>query len=165
MRSISLVLLSSACAATVTFTEAVGRLPVTRPELALTARDTIIALAIREAVLSGIPGFLPQRQVVVQRVPDIVSSHALPRIDSVAFFVLDTAQLTNVAVQGGNFAYLRPYPPRISGESAVVSLASKLALKAMPRGTHFLDGGSCSWRAVRQSGTWVVDTVLGCIIW
>jgi len=164
MRPISLVLLSSACAATVTFTEAVARLPRTSPELPLTAQDTIVALVIREAVLRGIPDFPPQRQVVVQRVPEVVSSRALPRIDSVSFFLLDTAQMTKMAAQVGDFGYLRPHAPRIYGDTAVVSLATELALKPRPHRMLLLGGAGCRWRAVRRSGAWVVDTVLGCLI-
>jgi len=163
MRPIGLVLISTACAATVTFNEAVSRLPVTRPEPPVTISDTIIALAIREAALRGIPAFPTQRHIVVQRLADVVSSRSLPWIDSVSFLVLDSAQLIRVAAHAGHFAYLRPYPPRIDGDTAVVSVASRFA--ADPTVARALYGGACSWRAVRQSGSWVLDTVVGCGIW
>src|SRR6266566_1794422 len=64
MRAIQLVLLSAACAATATFSEAVARFPVTRSEVPLSVQDTIVALSIREAVLHGIPDFAPGPEVV-----------------------------------------------------------------------------------------------------
>ena len=161
MRAVTAVLLSSACAATMTFTQAVERLPLTRPEPAGSAQDTIVALSIREAVLGGTSFGLP-RQVVVQRVPDVVSSHALPAIDSVAFYLLDMLQIEKLASQAGNFTYLRPFPPRINGDSAVVFVGRRRR-----HGLRHIFGGvgGCSWRAVRRSGAWVVDTPLGCVVW
>ena len=164
MRAITLALVSSACAAAVTFTNAVERLPLTRPEPPLNAQDTIVALAIREAVMRGIPGFEPRREVVVQRVPGLVTSRTLPQIDSVAFFLLDTFQIRTLADQAGEFMYLRPTPPRIDGDTAVVGLGSELGLKHRTHVRAIFGVGGCSWRAVRRSTTWVVDSTLGCII-
>ena len=159
MRAVIAVLLSSACAATLTSTQALKRLPLTRPALGWSAQDTIVALSIREAVLGGTSVGL-SRQVVVLRVPDLVSSHALPRIDSIAFYVLDTLQVENLPRRARDFTYLRPFPPRINGDTAVVFVAWRHGL-----GPIFSGVGSCSWRAVRRSGVWVVDTSLGCVVW
>lgn len=158
MRAATAVLLSSACAATLTSTQALKRLPVTRPEPGWSAQDSIVALSIREAVVGGSFGL--SRQVVVLRVPDVVSSHALPRIDSVAFYVLDTLQMENLASRAGNFTYLRPSPPRINGDTAVMFVARRHGLGPISSGV-----GACSWRAVRRSGMWAVDTSLGCVVW
>ena len=160
MRALTPVLLSCACAATLPFTQAVERLPLTRREPAWSTQDTIVALSIREAVLGGTSFGLP-RQVVVQRVPDVVSSHALPAIDSVEFYLLDTLQIEKLASQAGNFTYLRPFPPRINGDSAVVFVGRRHGL--MPRRPAGVT--SCSWRAIRRSGAWVVDAPLGCVVW
>lgn|SRR2546425_1530377 len=165
MRPTSLLLLSSACAATVTFSKAVERLSVTRSEPPLSAQDTIVALSIREAVLHGIPDFELRRHVIVQRVAGVVSSHALPQIDSVAFHLLDTLQIGELADKAGNFTYLRPSPPSIDGDSAMVGVASAYGLDRSPhRHGGMVGGGGCSWRTVRRSGAWVVDTLLGCYI-
>ena len=164
MRVIHFVLLSVACAATTTFSEAVERLPRTRPDVPLSAQDTIVALSIREALLHGMPDFRPRPQVVLEYVRDVVSSHALPQIDSVSFFLLDPVQIGRLADRAGTFTYLRPFAPRIHGDTAMVGIASALGFKRSRYARGLMAGGACSWRAVRRSGAWVVDTVLGCII-
>jgi hypothetical protein len=164
MRAIHLVLLSAACSAIVTFSEAVARFPITHPEVPLSTQDTIVALSIREALLHGIPDFAPGPQVVVEYRRDVVSSHALPQIDSVSFFLLDSMQIGKLGDRVGTFRYLRPFAPRIHGDTAMLDLASAVGFKRTRHAVLFLAGGACSWRAVRRSGAWVVDTVLGCII-
>jgi len=164
MRGIHLVLLSAACSAAATFSEAVVRFPVTRPEVPLSAQDTIVALSIREALVHGIPDFGPGPQVVVEYRRDVVSSHALPQIDSVSFFLLDSIQLGKLGDRVGTFRYLRPVAPRIHGDTAMLGIASAVGFKRTRYAIALLGGGACSWRAVRRSGMWVVDTVLGCII-
>jgi hypothetical protein len=62
--------------------------------------------------------------------------------------------------QAGKFTYLRPFPPRINGDTAVVFVARRHGLRPVSSGV-----GSCSWRAVRRSGAWVVDASLGCVVW
>jgi hypothetical protein len=164
VRAIHFILLSAACAATTTFSEAVARFPLSHPEVPLSTQDTIVGLSIREALLHGVPDFAPAPQVVIEYRRDVVSSHALPPIDSVSFFLLDSVQIRKLGDRVGTFRYLRPFAPQIRGDTALLGIATGVGFRRTRYAIGLLAGGACSWRAVRRSGAWVVDTVLGCII-
>ena len=160
----SALLLLLACTTRITFSQAVERLRVTRPNAPLTVQDTIVALAIREAILHGIPNFGPrQHDVIVERVPGVVSPHALPSLPSVAFYLLDSVQIVGLANQVGDFPFLRPDAARIDGDTATIGIISKLGPDVIPTsGRRYLSVGMCAWRAVRHLGAWTVDSLPLC---
>ncbi len=165
MKAVTLALLAFACVSRQTIRQALERFPVARPETSVSVQDTIVALSLREAVLHGIPDFTPSPHVVVQAIPGLVSSRTLPAIDSVSFFLLDSVQIRQLATRAGNFFYLRPSAPQIRGDTATIGLKGMLGFRRTNRGVGTREESACAWRAVRRSGTWAVDTTLGCIIW
>jgi hypothetical protein len=156
------VLLAFGCAASLQ--EQLARLGPMRAEEPLTPEDTLIGLVLAQAALHGTVDFHPRHQVVVENRGNRLTPHAIPRSDSLTFFVLDTAQIQHLADRTGDFSYLRVYVPRIAGDTAHLGIGSSRAFRHRSRPVLFLGGGACSLTAVRRAGSWEFIGHTACII-
>ena len=124
--------------------------------------DTVLSLALRHAVLEGIPDFSPKSRVVVQA-DSLLSARALPVLDTVRFYVLEYDRIQELAHQSEDFTYLGFAPPEIRGDTVEIGIGSTWAYrkKGFVSG---LGGGGCVWVFTRQDGRWVRSKVVSCII-
>src|SRR5258708_12016546 len=115
------VLLALGCAASLQ--EQLARLGPMRAEEPLTPEDTLIGLVLAQAALHGTVDFHPRHQVVVENRGNSLTPHAIPRGDSLTFFVLDTSPIHRLADRTGPFPYLRLPVPRIAAHTAPLASA------------------------------------------
>ncbi len=156
------LLVASGCARSLQ--EQLADLGPTRAEEPLTPEDTLIGLVLAQAALHGTVDFHPRHQVVVENRGNSLTPHAIPRGDSLTFFVLDTSQIQRLADRTGDFSYLRIAVPRIAGDTAHLAIASSRAFRDRSRPVLFLGGGACSLTAVRRGGNWEFVGHPACII-
>jgi hypothetical protein len=162
-RTAFFIVLLSACANTITLEQALSGIVPSAPAQPDSPADSLLLVALSDAVVEGIPDFAPRRQVIIEK-RDAVSPRMLPVVDSVKFFILDLTGIQKLANRVGSFTFLRLHSPKIFGDSAEVAIGSVWAYKQTGRAAGGLGGGACAWMFTKQSGTWARTRVLGCII-
>jgi hypothetical protein len=158
------LLLISACAGALSLDGALSQLTPAAPQPPVTDSDQLISLALERAAAGGVPDFQPRRRVIIGGVSDYVTPNALPRGDSVAYFILDSAEIRRLAMQTGEFMYLVVGRPRITADSAVVAVGSVRAERPIRPVTVGVPGGGCAWLYRRSAKSWVFVRSKGCLI-
>lgn len=127
----------------------------------VTARDTVVRLALEIAVTQGIPDYSPRPHTIVMARQGI-SAHILPTSATTAFYILDSTRLQDTADRHGLFPVLA-IAARLEGDSATVQIGSHFIL---PQGRTIvlMAGGGCAWRYRRTAGNWVLTRDFGCFI-
>jgi hypothetical protein len=126
-------------------------------------RDSVVAAVLHRAVVQGLPDFQAQRTVIIQNDSGVLSSSSLPWGDSVAFVLLDGAQVQNVANQLGHVNVLTVANPVISGDTARSGAGNRWVWRQERMG-RMISASGCAFRLRRLAGVWQVDSTLGCLI-
>jgi hypothetical protein len=160
----SLLIAIATCACTPTLeTELRGVMPIV-PQDPLSTPDTLIRFALQLAVAGPSPAPGPRRVIFLASVPAVVTPQSLPPLDSVTFYILDSVEIQRLADRTSDLSYLRLFPPQIAGDSAMVHVADRLAIKRRTQPFVLLGGGGCTWFFLRREGAWTLDrTRGGCI--
>src|SRR2546422_7509231 len=77
--------------------QGLARLTPARPQPPLSAIDSLLSLALEQAVIHGVADFPPHSREVIIRNSPFASAHVLPRMDSVTFYIVDSAQIQTLA--------------------------------------------------------------------
>ncbi len=145
------------------------QLTPTLPEPPSSATDSIISLALEQAVVHGMPPDLSRTRprVLIIRDDAPVSARALPRIDSVAFSILDSAQIQALADRHESMDYLVVSGASIHGDSGTVGIGDHVAQRPHSgRGTRqFSTRRVCYWILRRHEGVWRIEREGGCVVW
>jgi len=163
VRFIAVLVVLLACASGGSLDHLLDRILPTVASGATSDSDRLMLLGLTRAATNGVPDFTPRRRVVVAATQG-VSARAIPTVDSVSFYLLDTVTISRMAADGGDFVYLTIYPPRIAGDTAMVSVGSKWALRPRNEPMVLLSGGGCTWVYRRTGGSWVFGKSIGCTI-
>ncbi len=140
----------------------------TLPEPPSSATDSIVSLALEQAVVHGMPPDLSRTRprVLIIRDDAPVSAHALPRIDSVAFYILDSMQIQALADRHESMDYLVVSGASIQGDSATVGIGDRVAQRPHSgRGRYFSSRRTCFWILRRHEGVWTIEREGGCVVW
>ena len=150
------------CVHRATLDQELSHVPITNPLPPLTLTDTVLLVALRHALLEGIPDFSPRTRVIVQADP-MVSARVLPGTDSTRFFILDHDRIQQLANRSQDFTFLILSKPAIRGDTAQVQIQSAWAYQR--RGFRSgMGGGACIWLFTRESGGWVRSKVIRCVV-
>ena len=146
--------------------QGLARLTPARPQPPLSAIDSLLSLALEQAVIHGVADFPPHSREVIIRNSPFASAHVLPRMDSVTFYIVDSAQIQTLADRYGNVSYLLLGTTTIEADSATAAIGNTFALRRSPgRGPGVLmAGGGCYWILRRHDGTWQIERLGGCLI-
>src|SRR5205809_3758198 len=77
--------------------QGLARLNPARPQPPLSTIDSLLSLALEQAVIHGVADFPPHSREVIIRNSPFASAHVLPRMDSVTFYIVDSAQIQTLA--------------------------------------------------------------------
>ena len=146
--------------------------PPIQPTPPRNVSDSIVAAVVFSVATHGLPDFPPSHTVFVQRDSDIVSSAALPLLDSVEFILLDSAGVQQLANQLGSVNVIRVSRPIVQDDTAHAGAKSRVVWRqeripgnrARGRTASFISMSACFFRMRRTKRQWQVDSTLGCII-
>jgi hypothetical protein len=147
--------------------EGLASLTPTRPQLPLSAADSVLSLALEQALLHGIPDFAPRPRAAVIQSGGLASAHVLPRLNSVTFYILDSAQIQTLVDPDGDMPYLLVGHVTMEGDSATASIRCRFALRRAPgrdAGGIGIGGGGCFWILRRHDGHWQIGRLGGCLV-
>ena len=133
------------------------------PTPAQSTWDSVVAAVLHRVVVHGLPDFSALRTVVIQNDSGFVSSSSLPRIDSVGFVLLGSAQVQELANRLGRVNVLMVGRPWI-GEDTARSGASNRWIRRPDGHSRVVSMSVCAYRLRRLEGAWQVDSTLGCLI-
>jgi hypothetical protein len=138
--------------------------PPLLPTEARSTSDSVVAAVLHTVVVHGLPIFhAGKRTVVIRDDSGFVSSSSLPRIDSVAFTVLDSAGIQDLANRVGQLNVVRIWRPVIGSDTARSGAYNRYVWgQAVPDGQRQMIISVCSYRLRRISGVWQLDSILGC---
>src|SRR2546430_17013991 len=119
-----------------------------------------------QAVIHGVADFPPHSREIIIRNSPFASAHVLPRMDSVTFYIVDSAQIQTLPDRYGNVSYLLLGTTTIEADSAPAAIGNTFALRRCPgRGPGVLmAAGGCYWILRRHDGRWQIERLGGCLI-
>ncbi len=139
-----------------------------QPTPAQNVSDSIVAAVLYSVATRGLPDFRPTHTLFVKKDSDIVSSAALPSLDSVEFVLLDSAGVQQLANQIGSVNVIRVSRPTVQGDTAHAGANSRVVWRLERAGrlsrARFISMSACAFRLRRANRQWQVDSTLGCII-
>ena len=159
--ALTLSLLLTACARP-TQPNAVALVPVV-PTPAQSTWDSVVAAVLYRAVVYGLPDFVARRTVVIQNDSGFMSSSSLPRVDSLGFVILDSAQVQDLANRLGRVNVLMLGKPLIGEDTARSGASNRWIWRRDGQG-RMTSMSVCAYRLRRLEGAWQVDSTLGCLI-
>ena len=152
-------LLLVSCLQTTPHAAALGRLRPTPPAAPHSASDTVLALALREAI--GMGGVAAEHQVVLRQV-DHLSAAALPAVDSISFYILDSAAIHALAARAGGFTFLHVGSVKVDGDSLQVPIAVFHACNLDCRSFRYDRG--CRWVFRQRFSRWESSGQALCLV-
>ena len=146
--------------------QGLARLNPARPQPPLSTIDSLLSLALEQAVIHGVADFPPHSREIIIRNSPFASAHVLPRMDSVTFYIVDSAQIQTLADRYGDVSYLLLGTTTTEADSATAAIGNTFALRRSPgRGPVVLmAGGGCYWILRRHDGRWQIERLGGCLI-
>ena len=156
LRRAILIGVLAACAHSQTVDEALTTMAPTLIASPQRSSDSLLSVALHDAVIEW---RLPRPASVIIQASDIASPRVLPVLDSVRFFILDSAQIRELANHVGSVSYLTLGPLEFIGDSATVGIGTAWADRK-PRG--FARGGGCLWVYRKAAGKWARARMISC---
>ena len=133
------------------------------PTPARSTADSIVAAVLQWVVVHGLPDFQAARTVVIQDDSGYVSSSSLPRVDSIAFVLLNGSQIQPLADRLGRVNVLSVGRPVVADDTAQSGASNRWVLRRERIG-RMASLSACTFRLRRVTAEWQVDSTLGCLI-
>jgi len=145
--------------------------PAVQPTPAHNVSDSIVAAVLYSVATRGLPDFRPTDTLFVKKDSDIISSAALPSLNSIQFVLLDSAGVQQLANEIGSVNVIRVSRPTVQDDTAHAGANSRVVWRLertgrLSRGrfSRFISMSACAFRLRRTNRQWQVDSTLGCII-
>jgi len=117
------------CGCAPTLQNELAKIGPTRAEAPLTVEDTVMALVLAQPSVHRTASYEPDHQVIVANPTGPLTPHAIPAVDSVTFFALDTAAIQRLADRAGDVSYVTIAVPQVRRDTALVGIGYVRALK------------------------------------
>ena len=146
--------------------EALARLTPTLPEPPLSAKDSVLSLALeRVVVYGGVLDYHLRSRVVISRDRGFASARVLPRLPSITFYIVDSTQIQALADRFGSIDYLLVGSSSVQADSATAAIGHDFAVRRQPGRGPFIAGGSgCYWILRRLDRVWQIERLAGCLV-
>ncbi len=139
------------------------RLTIVEPKPARDAQDSVVSAVLSKVVAHSADARY-RHTVVIRDDSGVVSGSSLPRLDSIDFVILDSADAQQLADKRGDVNVLTVARPAIREDAARSGFTSRRILQRRPgRGGAMLGLTACAFSLRRSDGRWQVDSTLGCI--
>jgi hypothetical protein len=159
----SCVVLIYGCAPTLQ--NELAKIGPTRAEAPLTVEDTVMAMVLAQPGVYRTASYEPDHKVIVASPSGRLTPHAIPAIDSVTFFVLDTAAIQRLADRAGDVSYLTIAVPQIGRDTVLVGIVYVRALQHIRGRARIFRGWEwCSYAVARNENRWQLGAHPRCLI-